>query len=246
MLPIAQFAYNNSTAVTGISPYYANYGRHPSIDKDARGMKPLAGKARISVEKLRSLHDMMKDELKKISEKTTIRANKKRSEGPDFQGGEKVYLLRKNIKTQKQNNKLDHTKIGPYKIKNKLGLVTFELELPAGLRIHPVFHKSLLEKAPQDATPGPVLIHEETQEPMYDVEALVGWDGAKQYLVKWLEYGHSEDTWEPAGNLPPQMIRKYQQQFKRRPKGEHWLAEHKGPPLTLSTMNQEDPPPSHE
>ena len=52
LLPIAQFAYNNSTAVTNISPFYANYGKHPNIDKDPRGIKPVAEKARISVKKL--------------------------------------------------------------------------------------------------------------------------------------------------------------------------------------------------
>ena len=59
-----------------------------------------------------------------------------------------VYLLRKNIKTTRPSNKLDHTKLGPYKIKKKLGPVTFELQVPKGIRIHLVFHISLLEPAP--------------------------------------------------------------------------------------------------
>ena len=57
---------------------------------------------------------------------------------------------------------MDHTKIGPYKIKQKLGPVTFKMELPAGMNIHPVFHKSLLEKAPPGAKLAPVAIYEET------------------------------------------------------------------------------------
>lgn len=161
LLPIAQFAFNNHKSITGISPFYANYGKHPNIERDPRGLKPIAEKAQISVEKLQDLHKALQKELQEISEKTTTQANRKRSEGPDFQEGEKVYILRKNIKTQRPSDKLDHTKIGPYKIKKKLGPVTFEIELPKGMNIHPVFHKSLLGKAPRNAKPGPVLIHEE-------------------------------------------------------------------------------------
>ena len=91
------------------------------------GHIPVVVQAKISVEKLQSLHKMMHNELEKISKRTTKIANKKRSEGPDFQEGEKVYLLRKNIKTRRQSNKLDHTKIRPYRISRKLGPVTFEL-----------------------------------------------------------------------------------------------------------------------
>merc|ERR1711977_316759 len=116
---------------------------------------------------------MLQKQLKKIAEKTTKQANKKRSEGPDLREGDPVYIIRKNIKTQRPSDKLDHTKIGPYRIKRKLGPVTFELELPEGLNIYPVFHKSLLEKAPPNAKPGPVLVHEETQQPIYDVERVV-------------------------------------------------------------------------
>ena len=76
----------------------------------------------------------------------------------DFREGEKVYILQRNIKIIRPLNKLDHTKIGLYKIKRKLGLVTFEMELPEGINIHPVFHKSLLEKAPINTKLGPVVL----------------------------------------------------------------------------------------
>ena len=62
-----------------------------------------------------------------------------------------VYLLRKNIKTKRPSDKLDYTKLGPFKINKKLGLVIFRLELPQHIRIHPVFYISLLEPAPRNA-----------------------------------------------------------------------------------------------
>ena len=41
--------------------------------------------------------------------------------------------------------KLNFTKLGLFKIKKKLLLVMFELELPADSRLYPVFHTALLE-----------------------------------------------------------------------------------------------------
>ena len=40
---------------------------------------------------------------------------------------------------------MDHTKLGPFKIKRKLSNLTFELDLPPTMKIHPVFHKLLLK-----------------------------------------------------------------------------------------------------
>jgi len=68
---------------------------------------------------------------------------------------------------------LDYTKLGPYRIKKKLGPVTFELELPPKMRIHPVFHISLLEPSKTNARPGPVEIDGETQEPRYEIEEIL-------------------------------------------------------------------------
>ena len=73
-----------------------------------------------------------------------------------------VYLTRKNIKTKRPSNKLDYTKLGPYKIKKKLGPVTFELQVLEGIRIYPVFYILLLELALRNARPRLSYINKET------------------------------------------------------------------------------------
>jgi hypothetical protein len=78
-------------------------------------------------------------------------ANRKRLEGPTLKGGDKVYLLRRNIKSDKPTKKLDIVKLGPFKILRQKELVNYELELPKRMRIHLVFHVSLLELATPDA-----------------------------------------------------------------------------------------------
>ena len=62
-----------------------------------------------------------------------------------------IYLLRKNIRTKRLSDKLDHIKLGPFKIQKKLGPVTFRLELLRHMRIYLVFHISLLEKVLENA-----------------------------------------------------------------------------------------------
>ena len=77
-------------------------------------------------------------------------ANNKRIEGPILKEGDKVYLVRRNIKSDKPSKKLDAVKLGPFRIKAKKGPVSYELELPKPMRVHPVFYVSLLELATQD------------------------------------------------------------------------------------------------
>jgi len=73
-----------------------------------------------------------------------------------------VYLLRKHIKTKQPSDKLNYTKLGPYKIRRKLGPVTFKLNMSKEIRIYPVFYISLLEPALINVRPGPTEINEKT------------------------------------------------------------------------------------
>jgi hypothetical protein len=54
-------------------------------------------------------------------------------------------LIRRNIQTKKPSTKLDHKKLGLFKIKRIIGLVNYELVLPKTINIYLVFHISLLE-----------------------------------------------------------------------------------------------------
>jgi hypothetical protein len=78
-------------------------------------------------------------------------ANRKRLKGLTLKGGDKVYLLQRNIKLDKPTKKLDAVKLGPFKILRQKGLVNYELELSKRMRIYLVFYVSLLELAILDA-----------------------------------------------------------------------------------------------
>jgi hypothetical protein len=55
--------------------------------------------------------------------------NKRRLRGPTLLKGDLVYLLQKNIKTKRLSMKLDHIKLGLYKIRKVLGPLTYKLTL---------------------------------------------------------------------------------------------------------------------
>ena len=93
------------------------------------------------------MYRILEDNLRIIRRSNTKQANKKRSKGLNLKRGEIVYLLRKNIKIKRLSDKLDYIKLGPFIIKNKLGLVTYKLVLPKETKIHLVFYILLLERA---------------------------------------------------------------------------------------------------
>src|SRR5439155_17689089 len=121
---------------------------------------------------------------------------------PSWKKGNKVYLRRKNIQTKRPSNKLDYTKLGPFRIRRKLSQVMFELELPKGSRLYPVFHAALLETAPQQ-----IPIQTELQagkEQEYEVEEILDSSTTpkgQEYLVSWKRYSAEENLWEPGENL---------------------------------------------
>ena len=206
MLPTAQLAYNStSTSTTGISPFFANYGYNPSASLKARGMVKVAEKAKITVKKLKDLHQELTRDIEWMSLRSSLYYNNKRLEGPRLREGNQVYLLRRNVKIVRPSDKLDHRKLNPFKIVRNIKNVSFELQLPPTMKIHPVFYISLLEPANPNIPQGPAPeIHPDSQELEDEVEKILDVRksrGRLQWLVKWLGYGNEHNTWEPKKNL---------------------------------------------
>jgi hypothetical protein len=81
--------------------------------------------------------------------------NKSKFKKSRFRKRDLVYLLRRNIKTIRLNDKLDYKKFGPFKIKRNIKNINYEFYLLFTIRIYPVFHISLLELADPDTPTGP-------------------------------------------------------------------------------------------
>jgi hypothetical protein len=81
--------------------------------------------------------------------------NKSKLEEPRFRERNLVYLLRRNIKTIRPNNKLDYKKFGPFKVKRNIKNISYEFHFSLTIRIYPIFYISLLELADPDTPTGP-------------------------------------------------------------------------------------------
>ncbi|KKA20573.1 hypothetical protein T310_5403, partial [Rasamsonia emersonii CBS 393.64] len=107
--------------------------------------------------------------------------------------------------------------LGPFTIEKKTGPVNYKLKLPESMKIHPIFHISLLEQAPENAKePGNIELDDTTEEE-YKVEKILAKrkvNSQTQYLIKWKGYDTSENTWEPIKNLTNchEKIREFHQQ----------------------------------
>ena len=74
--------------------------------------------------------------------------NKSYLKGPRFKRGDKVYLLRKNIKITRPLDKLNYKKVGPFIILDQISSVNYRLKLLRNIRINLVFYALLLELVP--------------------------------------------------------------------------------------------------
>jgi hypothetical protein len=102
---------------------------------------------------------------------------------PIFKKRDKVYLIRRNIQTKQLNIKLDHKKLGLFKIKRIIKPVNYKLVLPNTMNIHPVFHISLLELV----LPGVLLVPITKIEPVnpntkYKIEEILDHKQVRNYI----------------------------------------------------------------
>ena len=126
LLPLAQFAYNSAKQeTTQVSPFFANYSFEPELYRQQLLDTVLAQKAHITVEQLKALHQQLSRDIAFIALRTAKYYNKKREDAPALKRGDKVYLLRRNIKTTRPSDKLDYVKIGPFKIQEQTGKVNY-------------------------------------------------------------------------------------------------------------------------
>ena len=89
--------------------------------------------------------------------------NLKVSKGLNLKGGNKVWLLYKNILSRRPSKKLNYIKLKPFKIKKKVTKVNYKLDLLAKIKIYLVQYIAMLK-----------LVYREHELPIYKIDMYRG------------------------------------------------------------------------
>ena len=119
-----------------------------------------------------------------------------------------VWLLRRHIATTRPSSNLDVRRLGPFAIIGPVGNFAYRLRLPPSMKIHPVFHVSLLEPHVANTFPGrvvpPPLPIQVDGFPEFEVHKVLNSKilrGKLFYLIDWVGYDVNDQSWEPAENV---------------------------------------------
>ncbi len=128
-------------------------------------------------------------------------------------------LSNQNLKLLNQPSKKFRSRyIAPYKIAEKISSQAFKLDLPSTMKIHPVFHISLLEEfnslSPETENPDNIpssndmiygdhtfFVHSNIDHKIAPHPSTYAKGPALLFKVKWEGYDSSEDSWEPYVNV---------------------------------------------
>jgi hypothetical protein len=151
-LHTAEFAYNNHHHPSiGMTPFYANYRYHPVYTDRTSPEQVLA-----LPERLHQIHEVQARCQLAIEKAQRVHkqyADRKRQD-LSFTVGDRVWLESYNLSMDAPSKKLAAKRLGPYSILERVGTMSYQLDIPATWRVHNVFHVGLLSRTKEDTIPG--------------------------------------------------------------------------------------------
>lgn len=233
LLDIAQFSFNlQKSSSTNKSPFELITGQQPQTPHTAltnySGPSP---KAYQFAKDWQTQTAMAKASLDKASRRMKKWADQNRRPDP-FNIGDLVLIKVDQFhhfnRVERSHKGLRRRYEGPMQILERIGRVSYKLQLPHWLRhTHPVFHASVLKPYHRDNTePGRNIstrrLKHATIKPNRQVEHILadriinqapGEPELKEYLVQWKDLPPSESSWEPAASLTnaKQQLQAFQQ-----------------------------------
>jgi hypothetical protein len=236
LLPMAEFSYNNTEhSSTKQTPFFALHGYlyHPRFSVQVPRAAASNPRAEKRLDVLKQVQEDLHFHIRSAQESQEKYYNRHVQAQPELKPGDKVWLLRRHIKTTRPSDKLDAKKLGPFEIIEAMNSRSFRLQLPASMsRVHPVFHMSLLEPCRVNDIPGrlappppPVELDGEIE---YEVEAILDSRkvrGKLQYRVEWK--GYQDTEWEPAENVQnaSELVQEFHRQYPNKPRPSQELPE---------------------
>jgi hypothetical protein len=204
----AEYWFNTSfNASTERTPYEVVYGRAPpTITRWVQGETRVEAVQKELVDRDEALKQL-REQLMRAQDRMKQMADKKRCD-KSFAIGEWVFVKlrahRQKSVVSRISAKLAARYYGPYPIVARVGAVAYQLRLPAGSKVHPVFHVSLLKKAMgeyhvEDNLPelegeqGMLIEHDEV---LARRTVQVQGEKVDQVLIRWKGQVMEEATWE--------------------------------------------------
>lgn len=227
LLSVAELAYNSHVqASTGVSPFYANFGRHPIMPVDLATSSP-ATKQGVTdlLQKIHKTWSGVKKQLGASQERQRRYADKHRR-AVSYRVGDKVLLDSKLFRPKlPELHKLLPNFMGPFAVTAVPSPVTLKLDLPQQLRTVRVVHVSRVKPFKETSRFGnrgfqPAALDAVDGEPEWEVDAVLArkqlW-GAYYYLIHWKGYDHCEDCWVRDSYLEncAELVERYDEQHPR-------------------------------
>ena len=200
------------------TPFMLNYGQHPLnfLSMQTHSGVPAAA---TFVGDMRQNCERAIECLKRAQRRQKAYADLHRRE-VTYKVGDKVLLNTKNVRWRSPGApKLMPRFVGPFVVSEVIGKVAYRLDLPVVMKMHPVFHVSLLQEwhpAGNLQPPPPRFVL--SGEQVYTVDRILdhrlGHHGRRkhlnEFLIRWEGYGPEHDSWEPEANLlDPNLVRNY-------------------------------------
>uniref|UniRef100_A0A670KDM5 Integrase catalytic domain-containing protein n=1 Tax=Podarcis muralis TaxID=64176 RepID=A0A670KDM5_PODMU len=228
-LALAEFAYNNAEHVsTGMSPFMDNYGCHPRAFPGSGEESWSVPAAEQFVEEMEALHQQLKMNLEQAKEIYKRQVDKRRREGETIRVGDRVWLSTQGLPFKGGCKKLQPRRLGPFEVTQQVNPVAFKLKLPDSMKIHPVFHRSLLSPHREGrgfpGREGEVTTHPQVEEREHHHLATEivdsRWRGRQvEYLVAWEGEPGSENTWVPTEAIDDRyLVEEFHRLFPDKPK----------------------------
>uniref|UniRef100_A0A670J1E6 Integrase catalytic domain-containing protein n=1 Tax=Podarcis muralis TaxID=64176 RepID=A0A670J1E6_PODMU len=223
-LPLVEFAYNNAENVsTGMTPFFANHGCHPRAFPGRGEESWSVPAAEQFAEEMEAIHQQLQLNLGRAKEVYKREADKHWRPGETIRVGDKVWLS-----TQGLPWKLKPRRVGPFEVIQQVNPVAFKLRLPESMKIHPIFHRSLLSPyrgggIRQGRGEGEVPLPEtEEREQGHEVTEILDsrWNGEQlEYLVAWEGAPSLENTWVPECCITEDyLVEEFHDLFPNKPK----------------------------
>lgn len=225
-LAVAEFAINNTLNVTiNNTPFRMLLGRDPDTPETIQLPPKSVPAARKWMADVVQRTERARYCARAAADRQKTAADKHRR-NVQYSVGTWVWLSTKNLKFKADGTKKFFPKfIGPFYITSAIGPRTgldrdsihpqaakhiataYKLDLPNTVKVHPVFHVSLLKEwkgRPGEKPKRPAITVDADGVPIFEAHAIVDEEvkhGKRMFLIRWTGYGPEADTWEQMENI---------------------------------------------